>query len=180
MTPLLVSLLLHNSGEALSLGQAIINIGELLVVPFALGQLLRPVLGRWFARFKKYTHGFDRAVILLLVYSSFSDSVESGLWTNYGYGIIVTTLAGAALILGIVLCLTTWAAHRCAFSRDDEIVAIFCGSKKTLASGIPMAKLLFGAHPGLGLIVLPIMFYHQLQLAVCTVLAGRYRDGKFL
>ena len=65
-------------------------------------------------------------------------------------------------------------ARALGFSVEDEIVAVFCGSKKTLASGMPMAKLLFGAHPALGLIVLPIMFYHQIQLFVCAMLANRY------
>jgi sodium/bile acid cotransporter 7 len=64
--------------------------------------------------------------------------------------------------------------RRVGFVKEDEIAAVFCGSKKTLASGVPMARLLFGAHPGLGLIVLPLMFYHQLQLLVCSALAERY------
>ncbi len=70
--------------------------------------------------------------------------------------------------------LTRVTARWLGFDAEDEIAVVFCGSKKTLASGVPMAKLLFGAHPGLGVIVLPIMFYHQLQLLVCSVLADRY------
>ncbi len=174
LTPLLVSLLLNTTSEGLQLTDAILNIAKLLVVPFIAGQLLKPLIGRWLAQYKRYTSSFDRLVILLLVYASFCDSVQSGLWTRYGYGVLLITLVGTALILAIVLVVTTWLARRLQFSREDEITAVFCGSKKTLASGIPMAKLLFGAHPGLGLIVLPIMFYHQLQLAVCTILAGRY------
>ena len=79
-----------------------------------------------------------------------------------------------ALALLVVLTLSTWLARRLGFSVEDEITTVFCGSKKTLASGVPMAKLLFGAHPAIGLIVLPIMFYHQIQLLVCAVLANRY------
>lgn len=84
------------------------------------------------------------------------------------------TLIGAAVILAIVLGLTWSAARLLGFSPEDEITTVFCGSKKTLASGVPMAKLLFGAHPALGVIVLPIMFYHQIQLFVCSILAQRY------
>ena len=73
-----------------------------------------------------------------------------------------------------MLWLTTLAARRCGFTTEDEITTVFCGSKKTLASGVPMAKVLFGTHPALGVIVLPLMFYHQLQLFVCSVLAQRY------
>ena len=113
-------------------------------------------------------------MILLLVCVSFCDSVRAGLWTNYGVGLIAVTAAGAALLLAVVLVLTWRTARWLRFENEDEITAVFCGSKKTLASGVPMAKLLFGAHPGLGVIVLPIMFYHQIQLLVCSILAERY------
>jgi sodium/bile acid cotransporter 7 len=100
--------------------------------------------------------------------------VESGLWQQHGIGLIGITLLGAALFLAVILSISTTAARRLHFKREDEIAIVFCGSKKTLASGIPMAALIFGAHPSLGMIVLPIMLYHQLQLFVCSVLAHRY------
>jgi sodium/bile acid cotransporter 7 len=77
-------------------------------------------------------------------------------------------------MLGLALGVTTWGSRTLGFNREDRITAIFCGSKKTLASGVPMAKLIFGAHPAIGLILLPIMVYHQLQLLVCAVLAERW------
>ncbi len=174
LTPLLVGLLSRTAGQALPLGDAILKLATLLLLPLAVGQGLRPLVGRWFARYQKATHGFDKLVILLLVYASFCDSVEAGLFTRYGGGILGVTFAGAALLLAVVLWLSTRAARWAGFDKEDEIAAVFCGSKKTLASGVPMARLLFGAHPGLGLIVLPLMFYHQLQLLVCSVLAERY------
>jgi sodium/bile acid cotransporter 7 len=174
ITPLLVSLMAHTQGEGLPLGQTILGIAKLLLLPLLLGQLLRPLLGTWFNRYRVIINKVDKVVILLLVYAAFCDSVTAGLWTNYGVGMIVTTLAGAALLLFIVLALSTWVARRLGFNKEDEITTVFCGSKKTLASGVPMAKLLFGAHPYLGLIVLPIMFYHQLQLFTCSIMAERY------
>ena len=62
-------------------------------------------------------------------------------------------------------------------SRADEITVIFCGSKKTLASGVPMANVLFPA-ASVGLIVLPLMLYHQIQLFICAVLARRLAHWK--
>jgi len=174
LTPLLVGLLARTTGQALSWTDAILKLAGLLVLPLVLGQVFRPLIGQAFARYQRYTQGFDRLVILVLVYASFCDSVEAGLFTRYGGGILAVTLGGAALILAVVLVLSTFAARRARFDKEDEIAAVFCGSKKTLASGVPMARLLFGAHPGLGLIVLPLMFYHQLQLIVCSVLAERY------
>jgi sodium/bile acid cotransporter 7 len=174
LTPLLINLVIGHGGGGLPLGQTMLNVATLLLLPFVAGQVLRPLLGAWFARWKPWTSYVDRGVILLLVLNSFSDSVHDGLWSRHGASLIVYTLAGAALILAIVLWLSHFAARRCGFNTEDEITTVFCGSKKTLASGVPMAKLLFGAHPALGVIVLPIMFYHQLQLFTCSVLAQRY------
>jgi sodium/bile acid cotransporter 7 len=173
LTPLLVGAVLAGSGE-ISLGRAMTKIGTLLVLPLAIGQLLHRVAGAAFARHRRVTGVFDRVVVLGVVYVSFCDSVRAGLWSRYGAGTLVTAAALAALLLGLVLFLTRRAARLLRFDVEDEIAAVFCGSKKALATGVPMAKALFGGHPGLGLIVLPIMLYHQLQLFVCTVLAHQY------
>jgi len=87
---------------------------------------------------------------------------------------IAVVLIGVSALLYVVLVLTTWMARRLKFNTEDEIATVFCGSKKTLASGIPMAKLIFGNHPALGLIMLPIILYHQVQLIICSILASKY------
>ncbi len=174
LTPLLVGLIAQTQGQGLPLLDTIVGIAKLLLLPLLAGQALRPLLAGWVHRHKAVTGKVDKIVILLLVFAAFSDSVAAGLWTNYGYGLIATTLLGATLLLAVVLGLSTWLARRLGFNTEDEIATVFCGSKKTLASGVPMAKLLFGAHPALGLIVLPIMFYHQVQLFTCAILAERY------
>jgi len=174
LTPLLISVLVNTETHGLSLLDTMINIAQLLLLPILAGQLLRPFVGHWFARIKRYTNSLDKLVILLLVYAAFCNSVKSGLWQQHGAGLIGVTFIGTALILGVVLVLSRALARGLGFRREDEIAIVFCGSKKTLASGIPMAALIFGANPGLGMIVLPIMLYHQLQLFVCSVLAHRY------
>jgi sodium/bile acid cotransporter 7 len=78
-----------------------------------------------------------------------------------------------AALLAAVLGLTTLASRALGFSRSDEIVAVFCGSKKSLASGLPMATVLFAGQSA-GLIVLPLMLFHQIQLMACAALAQRY------
>lgn len=174
LTPFIISLVADTTGASLPLRDAIIDIAQLLLLPFLSGQILHRWLGAWFARYKPWTNVFDKAVIVLLVFSSFCDSVAAGLWRDYGAGMLLITLALAASLLGTALLLTWRTARLLGLPVEDEIVAVFCGSKKTLASGVPMAKVLFGSHPGLGLIVLPIMFYHQLQLLVAAMLAERY------
>ncbi|MBU2955861.1 bile acid:sodium symporter [Marinobacter sp. F3R08] len=97
-------------------------------------------------------------------------------WSQHGLSLMVMTAVGVCLFLFPFLWLTKSIAKALNFPVEDEIVAVFCGSKKTLASGVPMAKLLFAGNPAMGVLVLPIMFYHQLQLFVCAVMAKRYAE----
>lgn len=180
LTPLLASLVFGHAGgtssmgQGMDLGETMLKVARMLLLPFVLGQVLRPWLGEWFKGIKAKTTLVDRGVILLLVWCSFSDSVADGLWSKHGLGLIGMTLVGAALFLFPMLWFTQRVARAMGFPVEDEIVAVFCGSKKTLASGVPMARLLFGGDPALGVLVLPIMFYHQLQLFVCSLMARRY------
>ncbi len=174
LTPMLVSLLGHGGAGGADLSETIWKIARMLLLPMLCGQLLRPLLWRYLAPFKPWLNRLDRGVILLLVLAAFSDSVAAGLWHQYGLSILLTTMVGAAAFLLVILLLTSLLARFCRLNHEDSVALIFCGSKKTLASGVPMAKLLFGASPWLGMIVLPIMFYHQLQLLICALLASRF------
>ncbi|MCD8283332.1 MAG: bile acid:sodium symporter [Opitutae bacterium] len=179
LTPLLIGIFAHTTGEPLPLSQTIFDLFTLLFLPFLVGQALRGVLAKYFEPFKKYVNMFDKIVILLIVFSAFSDSVARGLWTNFGLVVLVQTGVGAAVVLFLALTISRTAARALKFGTEDEIAAVFCGSKKTLASGIPMARVIFGAAAisgeiDIGLLVLPIMFYHQLQLFVCSIIASRY------
>ena len=98
----------------------------------------------------------------------------SGIWQQQGNGVLFSAVLGSAVLLAIILWMTTRTARALRFSNADEIAAVFCASKKSLAAGVPMAALIFGNNPGLGLILLPIMIYHPLQLIVCSILAERY------
>lgn len=174
LTPLLVGWLAGSAGGGGDLGDTMWKIARMLLLPMLVGQLLRPWVWSWLAPYKPWLNRVDRGVILLLVLASFSDSVAAGVWQQFGAGIVLITVLGCGALLAVVLWLTAFIARRCRLSRTDEVALVFCGSKKTLASGVPMATLLFGASPWLGMIVLPIMVYHQLQLLICSVLAARY------
>ncbi|HWA77779.1 MAG TPA: bile acid:sodium symporter family protein [Polyangiaceae bacterium] len=173
-TPLWVSLQQKSAGVALPLGAVIVDLLTWLVLPLVLGQLSRPLLGPIVERHKKRVAIVDRLTILMLVYTSFCDSVKSGVWTSTGAGGLIFCLCTSGVLLLLALTFVGLACDALHFSREDRIAAVFCGSKKTLASGVPMAQLMFGAHPGLGLILLPIMIYHPLQLIVCGWLATRW------
>jgi sodium/bile acid cotransporter 7 len=174
ITPLLVSLLLPSSGAGGSL-KAVADIALQILLPFALGQLARPLIGGFLARHAKLVGMVDRGSILLVVYGAFSAGMVAGVWGRLGVADLIAVIGLDILVLALVIVVTTVASRRLGFSKEDEIAIVFCGSKKSMASGIPMAAILF---PGsaVSLIVLPLMLFHQIQLFVCAVLARRYAD----
>lgn len=174
LTPLWVGLRLGATGASLPLGQVVIDLILWLLLPLALGQLARPWLGAFAARHKRRINVVDRLTILLLVYTSFCDSVVSGVWLGSGARTLLVATLFSCAMLGVLLVGVDAVARRIGFSTEDRIATVFCGSKKTLASGVPMARLMFAGHPGLSLILLPLMIYHPLQLVVCGWLAGRF------
>ena len=83
------------------------------------------------------------------------------------------------MLLALVLAWNVWISRRLGFNKADEITIVFCGSKKSLANGVPMANVMFPA-ASVGVMVLPLMIFHQIQLMVCAVLARRYREQEAL
>ncbi|HEX7112319.1 MAG TPA: bile acid:sodium symporter family protein [Mizugakiibacter sp.] len=175
LTPLLASALLAAHGGMAAPLAAVRDIVLLLLVPFVTGHLLRPWLGGWAERHRRLLRYTDQGTVLLVVYSAFGAAVVAGLWRDTPPAALAGTVVVAALLLGCVLAVTAWAGQRLGFARADRIALQFCGSKKSLASGVPMAKLLFaGQAGGLGAIVLPVIVFHQLQLIACAAIAQRY------
>jgi sodium/bile acid cotransporter 7 len=172
LTPALVSLMLNSSG--ISLGwDAVYGIAVQLLFPFIAGQLLQPWIGGFISKHKAALTFFDRGSILLIVYLAFSEAVIGHLWQDVSIGTLALLIGLNAVVLALVLVATTTASRVFGFSTPDEIAIVMCGSKKSLASGVPMANIIF-AGQNLGMIVLPIMIFHQIQLMVCAVLAQRY------
>jgi len=165
---------MRTSGTTMPLGPVILDLVYWLILPLVVGQLCRPWLGEWAKRNKAGINRADRGTILLLVYTSFCDSFQERIWAGHGWGLLVAVTLGSAALFATVMLVSGGVARALGFSREDRIAAMFCGSKKSMASGVPMAKLLFGAHAGLGVILLPIMIYHPLQLLLCGWLAGRW------
>jgi sodium/bile acid cotransporter 7 len=180
LTPVLAGLLLstgqgggHGGISAHAVGDIVLQ----LMLPFAAGQALRPWIGGWVERNRRVLGMVDRGSILIVVYTAFSEGMVAGIWHSIDLAMLARLFVVNAALLAAVLATTTLVSRRLGFSRADEITIVFCGSKKSLASGLPMASVLF-ASGSVGLIVLPLMLFHQLQLMVCATLARRYAaDG---
>ncbi len=172
LTPLLVVLLMTTSGAPRVDGTAVRDIMLQLLLPFAAGQLARPWLGGIIARYAALLKVVDRGSILLVVYTAFAMGVVKGIWVSVNVWRLVSVTVVAAVLLAAVLGVTTVIGRLARLDRGDAIVLLFCGSKKSLASGLPMALVLFPAAT-VGLTMLPLMIFHQIQLVVCAVIASR-------
>ncbi|GGX71980.1 bile acid:sodium symporter family protein [Streptomyces minutiscleroticus] len=170
VTPLLAAALLGDSGGGFS-ADSLVEIVLQLLVPFAAGQVLRRWIGGFMARHKKVLGLVDRGSILLVVYTAFSEGMVQGVWHQVSPVRLAGLLAVEAVLLAVMLALTWYGAKALGFGREDRVAIQFAGSKKSLASGLPMASVLFGAHASLA--VLPLMLFHQMQLMVCAVIAKR-------
>ena len=171
LTPLLVAVLLHAQGgvSGAPLGAVVLQ----LLAPFAAGQVLRPWIGGWVAARAKALSKVDRGSILLVVYTAFSGAVVEGVWTRLDGFDIGRMVVISLVLLGLVLAATAGMARLFGFDKADEIAIVFCGSKKSLASGAPMAAALF-APAVAGVALIPLMIFHQIQLMACAAIAQRY------
>lgn len=172
LTPVLAGLLVARSTGGFPV-HALPEIVGLLLVPFLLGQAARRWIGEPVRRNGKLLGRLDRGVIFGVVYTAFSEGTVNGIWRLLTPVRLVLLAVVCLVLLGIVLAATGLGARLLGFGRADRIALVFCGSKKSLASGLPMASVLF-AGPSAGLLVLPLMLYHQLQLIACAWLARRF------
>jgi sodium/bile acid cotransporter 7 len=178
LTPALVALLMRSDGGmSVSAGLSTIETILLqLLLPFIVGHLMRPLIGGWVTKNKRLVTVVDRGSILLVVYTAFGAAVVEGLWNRVSATDLAMLLLVCCVLLAIVLAATWGAAKAMKLPREDAIVLLFCGSKKSLASGVPMAGVLF-APAQVGLVILPLMLFHQIQLIACALIARRLAEA---
>jgi len=175
LTPLLMGLMAGAHGAG---GVNLKGMGEIaaqILLPFVTGHLLRPWIGGWVSRHKQLIGITDRSTIIVAVYGAFSAAVLEGLWHKLPPAALGLLVAVNAVLLGIGLSFTWGLGRALGFNRADRIAIQFCGTKKSLLQGVPMAKVLFPG-PQTGVILLPIMLFHQMQLMACAFIARRYGD----
>ena len=179
VTPTLAALLLAGrSGAEFDMVGASQKIAVQILLPFVAGHLCRPLVGGWIDRHKSLVGRVDRGSILLVVYGAFSAAVVAGLWRRVGALDLAVVVGLSVVLLALMLGVTMLAGRLAGLPREERVVLVFAGSKKSLASGVPIAGALFPAAI-VGPMILPLMVFHQIQLMVCTVIALRYaRDGR--
>ncbi len=174
LTPALVALLMAGAGDGPGISlKSVESIALQLLLPFVAGHLARTLIGGFVGRHKKMVGIVDRSSILLVVYTAFSAAVVEGLWSRVSGMTLLLVLLLCCALLAVILCATWGLGRALGFARADAIVLLFCGSKKSLASGVPMAGVLFPPAQ-IGGILLPLMLFHQIQLIACAVIARRY------
>ncbi|WP_294930711.1 bile acid:sodium symporter family protein [uncultured Paracoccus sp.] len=172
LAPLLFALLVPSESGFHVEAAAIWKICQQILLPFVLGQLCRPLLGGFLNRHKLPTMIVDRGSILLIVYSAFSAGVTGGIWQIVGLADLAGLALAVVLLMGVVMGLTVLGGRVAGMGRADLMALFYCGSTKSLATGLPMAGILFMGQD-VAMIVLPLMLYHLIQLFVCAVVSQR-------
>ncbi len=178
VTPVLVKIMLDADAGTTGMLGAVIKISLQLLLPFLLGHYARRWIAGWMDNNRNLIRYIDQSSILLVVYTAFSSAVVGGLWHQVPPVSLLVLCVVCSALLALVLFLTTWLSRSLGFNKEDEITIVFCGSKKSMATGVPMAQVLF-AGGAVGPAILPLMVFHQIQLMVCAVMAQNYarREG---
>lgn len=174
VTPVLVLLLMSSAGGGLTIDTSVfLDIALQLLAPFIVGQIARAVVPavQTFAKAKPTSY-VDKISIGLVVYVAFSEGIVMGVWSSVSWVAIVGIIIGSVVLVWIMLTVTSWVARKLGFNYADQVAIQFCGTKKSLASGLPMAAVMFSG--GAGLIIVPLMIFHQVQLMMCSVRAAKY------
>lgn len=177
ITPLLTMLFIQSSSGGSIGPQQIYSVMLQLLLPFILGQLSRFVTADFMARNKKRLKYLDQGVIVLIVYGAFSDLRTSGVWQTLNWADVAWVVPITMALLAFTFWFTWRLGQWLGFNRPDRIAIMFCGTKKSLATGVPMAMVLFPAAT-VGVIVIPLMLYHQVQLLVSSMLATKLADSQ--
>lgn len=174
ITPLLMGLVITSGAGAFDMSPVLLKLGYQVLLPLVLGLLLHPWLGEWAINSRKITRYFDQTVILIIVYTSFSNSFSSGLFSGFGAEVMAALILLLILLFVVINLIIYFLIKRAGLPQADLITALFCGSTKSLMHGSVMAKVMFGSAGLGGVILLPILIYHALQLTATGIMAQRF------
>lgn len=174
VTPAWMAWYLQSVGMSVPLLPTLLKVALLVVLPIVLGQVSRLWLSGWISRNGHWVKHIDRLIILAIVMNAVSNATAAGIWTHYRPLLLVETAIASMLLFLLIFAIAMGIARLLGFNREDRIAFLFCGSKKSLAMGVPLAPVIFAGMPNLGLLIVPIMVFHFFQLIVVSGIASRY------
>ena len=173
--PLVAVLIVSQAAQTtLPLAALMQSIALMLLLPFLIGQFVRPLLREWAARHKKTFTKLSNLIIYYMIFVAFAQSFYNEVWSDFGLGLIGGTVLSVLILLGFHTVVAYQFGKILKFEKEDCVALLFCGSQKTLATGLPMAGTLFiDSGLKMGFILLPLMLYHPIQIIVGGFLAQR-------
>lgn len=173
VTPLWIGLFLETRETSFDLSNIFFELILKILLPVVVGMIMHRFLGDFANRYKKQLTLFDKTVILIIVYLSFSASFSDGIFKSIGWIELSIVGFGVIALFFIIYFLIKFISKKLDFSREDQITALFCGSKKSLVHGTVFSNVLFAGMSSAGLILVPIMIYHAFQLFFISIIAQR-------
>lgn len=174
ITPLWIGLFIAgNDSVNYNMGHIYFSLFLEIILPVALGLLLQRKLGKYTNRYLKEMSIFDKSIILLIIYKSFAEAFEANVFEAVGWLYLFLVLTVSALFFFLIYFYSTWISNYLSFNREDKITAQFCGTKKSLVHGTVFSEILIPPTFSMGIIILPIMLFHALQIFIVTIIANK-------
>lgn len=172
-TPLWMGIFLDASNADFNLAQTFNDLLLQIFAPVILGLVLHKWLGAWALKYKHYNSMFDKAVILSIVYESFSTSLLNGIFDTLPIWTLIILSVSVIVLFFVVYIISNQISKWLKLTREEQITVVFCGSKKSLIHGSVMASVLLAGSANGCLFLVPIMIYHAFQLFYISIVARR-------
>ncbi len=173
ITPLWMGLFLQQTTTEFDLGTIYIKLATEILLPVILGIILQRYLGKYAAKYNKQLTIFDKSIILLVIYKSFSESFEEKVFTSVKIMDLILIFTVDMVLFFVVYSLIGFLSRKLQFNKEDQITAQFCGTKKSLVHGTVFSKILFPSTISIGIILLPLMLFHAFQIFIISILASK-------
>ena len=174
ITPLWMQLFISANNQGGTFGGVLLSLICQVVIPVVLGILLHPIAGKVVSKHSVALRRFDQSIILLIVYTSFCHSFYEKMFSEMTFRALFMLILGMIFLFFLVYEIINWTCLRLKFSREDRITTLFCGSKKSLVHGTVMSQVLLPKPELAGVMILPTMIFHAMQLIIVSIFAQKF------
>ena len=173
LTPLWMELFVQNAQTDFNFTDIYVKLFVQIILPVVLGLLLQRFFGEFAQKHTKQLTLFDKSVILLIIYKSFASSFDDNIFSSVSILDLLILFISVLTLFGVLFLLTGFLAKKMKFNIEDQITAQFCGTKKSLVHGTVFSKIIFGNMASIGIILLPLMLFHAVQLLIISIVASK-------